>query len=180
MDVMKEHGYICLRLSILLIAALTIIVYTSVPRMLLSQEVVDETETVTEESSSADGSSGTAMGSVQKAGPVTSCGYNIRDGETDMESGADGEVEVDAVEASSSEELSLDGETEVEQVSSRCSAENAQEDADADGVINCEDNCPSDPNPNQADGNNDGFGDICEIEKQKMCNRGMLSDDQCQ
>jgi hypothetical protein len=35
-------------------------------------------------------------------------------------------------------------------------------DADGDGVANGEDNCPEQPNPNQADGDGDGYGDVCD------------------
>lgn len=35
-------------------------------------------------------------------------------------------------------------------------------DTDGDGIIDGDDNCPSDPNNNQADADGDGFGDICE------------------
>ena len=35
-------------------------------------------------------------------------------------------------------------------------------DTDGDGIIDGDDNCPSDPNSNQADADGDGFGDICE------------------
>jgi hypothetical protein len=36
------------------------------------------------------------------------------------------------------------------------------DDIDGDGVPNGEDNCPDDPNPNQADADGDGRGDICD------------------
>ena len=35
-------------------------------------------------------------------------------------------------------------------------------DTDGDGVIDGDDNCPADPNSNQADADGDGFGDVCE------------------
>ena len=35
-------------------------------------------------------------------------------------------------------------------------------DADADGVADCIDNCPADPNPDQADQDGDGVGDVCD------------------
>ncbi|MFD0861144.1 reprolysin-like metallopeptidase [Sungkyunkwania multivorans] len=38
----------------------------------------------------------------------------------------------------------------------------ADADIDEDGVINSEDNCPSTPNPDQADFDADGFGDACD------------------
>jgi hypothetical protein len=36
-------------------------------------------------------------------------------------------------------------------------------DFDGDGVVNAEDNCPNHPNPDQADCDNDGVGDVCTI-----------------
>jgi len=42
------------------------------------------------------------------------------------------------------------------------SADTCQADADGDGVINSEDNCPSVCNPEQLDGDNDGIGDVCD------------------
>jgi hypothetical protein len=36
-------------------------------------------------------------------------------------------------------------------------------DGDADGVCSDTDNCPADPNPDQADEDDDGIGDVCEI-----------------
>ncbi len=35
-------------------------------------------------------------------------------------------------------------------------------DADGDGVSDAEDNCPNDPNPDQADTDGDGIGDVCD------------------
>src|SRR5207253_10199292 len=35
-------------------------------------------------------------------------------------------------------------------------------DADGDGVCDGADNCPADPNPDQADGDGDGRGDVCD------------------
>ena len=35
-------------------------------------------------------------------------------------------------------------------------------DSDGDGVLNAEDNCPGDPNPDQQDSNLDGIGDACQ------------------
>ncbi|UCE19141.1 MAG: T9SS type A sorting domain-containing protein [Gemmatimonadota bacterium] len=35
-------------------------------------------------------------------------------------------------------------------------------DADEDGILDIEDNCPKDHNPNQEDGDGDGIGDICD------------------
>jgi hypothetical protein len=37
-------------------------------------------------------------------------------------------------------------------------------DTDGDGVCNADDNCPLDPNPDQADLNQDGIGDVCDPE----------------
>jgi hypothetical protein len=36
-------------------------------------------------------------------------------------------------------------------------------DGDSDGLVDSEDNCPTVPNPTQADCNDDGIGDACEI-----------------
>ncbi len=35
-------------------------------------------------------------------------------------------------------------------------------DSDGDGIIDSEDNCPNDPNPNQEDADGDGLGDVCD------------------
>ncbi len=35
-------------------------------------------------------------------------------------------------------------------------------DGDGDGVIDCADNCPNDPNPDQSDIDGDGIGDVCD------------------
>jgi len=35
-------------------------------------------------------------------------------------------------------------------------------DSDGDGVCDSDDNCPNDPNPDQADEDNDGIGDVCD------------------
>lgn len=35
-------------------------------------------------------------------------------------------------------------------------------DSDGDGIIDPDDNCPDDPNPNQEDGDQDGVGDVCD------------------
>jgi hypothetical protein len=37
-------------------------------------------------------------------------------------------------------------------------------DRDEDGVLNADDNCPSVPNPNQADANGNGIGDVCDFD----------------
>jgi len=37
-------------------------------------------------------------------------------------------------------------------------------DVDADGVCDTEDNCPFDPNPAQTDTDNDGVGDVCDVD----------------
>ena len=38
----------------------------------------------------------------------------------------------------------------------------ANADDDGDEIVNADDNCPSDPNPDQADGEGDGVGDVCD------------------
>lgn len=40
--------------------------------------------------------------------------------------------------------------------------EEEEDDDDGDGIPNDEDNCPDDPNPDQADSDNNGIGDACE------------------
>jgi len=40
--------------------------------------------------------------------------------------------------------------------------EGAREDTDGDGVFDARDNCPDDPNPDQADFDGDGLGDVCD------------------
>jgi hypothetical protein len=177
---MRENGSICLRLSVLVLAGLTIIAYTSVPRMLMSQEVSETAEPAAEETTSTESTSGAATGTVQKMGPVSSCGYDLKADEADMESGAGGEIQESVIQEGATQEGASGATTSGGQESSRCTGPRAQEDADGDGVVNCEDNCPSNANPNQMDTNGDGFGDACEAERQNMCNRGMLSDDQCQ
>ena len=182
--IMRQGGYICLRLCVLLIAALAIVVYTSVPRMLMSQELDDASESSVEETASSesagDGTGSAATGSVQKMGPVTSCGYDIQGEETDLESGVDDGVDVNIVQDGTDQEAASSESTSGDQTSSLCSGPRAQEDTDGDGVINCEDNCPSDPNPYQTDANGDGYGDACEDERQRLCNRGLLPEDKCQ
>jgi hypothetical protein len=44
-----------------------------------------------------------------------------------------------------------------------CGCGIAESDVDADGRVDCIDNCPTVYNPNQADCNNDGIGNACEI-----------------
>ena len=39
-------------------------------------------------------------------------------------------------------------------------------DIDDDGVLNLEDNCPEDANPDQADLDYDGIGTVCETEEE--------------
>ena len=41
----------------------------------------------------------------------------------------------------------------------------AQQDADGDGIVNIEDNCMNDPNPDQTDSDNDGLGDPCDADR---------------
>lgn len=46
-------------------------------------------------------------------------------------------------------------------VPDECGCGTADVDADGDGAADCIDNCPDDPNPDQADADGDGFGDVC-------------------
>jgi hypothetical protein len=39
-------------------------------------------------------------------------------------------------------------------------------DSDNDGILDCKDNCPMHYNPNQSDVDNDGAGDVCDLELQ--------------
>ncbi len=55
-------------------------------------------------------------------------------------------------------------------------------DTDGDGVIDAEDNCPTTPNPDQADENMNGFGDACEPKQcpeEADCNGKQCGDDGC-
>jgi hypothetical protein len=49
-------------------------------------------------------------------------------------------------------------------------------DTDMDGVLDDDDNCPNDPNTNQSDIDNDGFGDECDVD---IDGDGVLNDDDC-
>ncbi len=51
-----------------------------------------------------------------------------------------------------------------------------QSDSDNDGVLDDDDNCPDDANPNQEDFDNDGFGDVCDDDDD---NDGVLDIDDC-
>jgi len=42
-------------------------------------------------------------------------------------------------------------------------------DSDGDGVCDADDNCVEDPNPDQADGDQDGIGDVCDIPEVAVC-----------
>ncbi len=44
-----------------------------------------------------------------------------------------------------------------------CGCGTPDSDTDDDGLIFCNDNCPSAANPDQADADGDGIGDVCEI-----------------
>lgn len=46
-------------------------------------------------------------------------------------------------------------------------------DSDGDGIVDSEDNCPTRPNPNQDDCNNDGKGDACSVDTKKTTTRGL-------
>ncbi|MBU0617958.1 MAG: hypothetical protein KKI02_09595 [Planctomycetes bacterium] len=45
-----------------------------------------------------------------------------------------------------------------------CGCDELDTDTDEDGIANCNDNCPSVANADQADDDDDGIGDVCEIE----------------
>ncbi len=47
-------------------------------------------------------------------------------------------------------------------------------DTDSDGICNNQDNCPNTPNPDQADGDNDGVGDACETGGGGTCNDAVV------
>jgi len=142
--------------------------------MLMSQETgsTGTAGNVVEEEAPA---SNTVSGSVQAGPPVTSCGWDRRADETSVESGAEVGIQEETTLEAGAGETSPEG-----QESTTCTGPRAEEDSDGDGIINCEDNCPSTANPDQMDSNGDGFGDACETERQQMCNRGFLSEDKCQ
>jgi choice-of-anchor B domain-containing protein len=54
-------------------------------------------------------------------------------------------------------------------------------DADNDGIIDADDNCPSTPNADQADANNNGIGDVCEqvMSTRIVCENGMAGEFPC-
>jgi parallel beta helix pectate lyase-like protein len=43
-----------------------------------------------------------------------------------------------------------------------CDGQTDEGDSDGDGIADCQDNCPDDPNPNQSDVDADGTGDVCD------------------
>ena len=177
---MREMIKIWARVSILVMATLAIIVYSATPRLLMGQVTEETTGTAAEEQTTSEASPAAATGSVQKMGPVTSCGYDRPADEADIESGAGDEVQEEISQEVTTREVTTQEVSVQEQVSPTCTEQRAQKDSDGDGVMNCEDNCPSNANLDQADADGDGFGDICEIEKQYMCNRGYVPEEQCQ
>lgn len=52
----------------------------------------------------------------------------------------------------------------------------ATDDADADGIVDSEDNCPNTSNANQADFDNDGIGDLCDLDDD---NDGVVDTEDC-
>jgi hypothetical protein len=49
-----------------------------------------------------------------------------------------------------------------------CGCGSADTDTDGDIIVNCVDNCPTVANPDQADSNNNGIGDACEIQQAQV------------
>jgi hypothetical protein len=61
-----------------------------------------------------------------------------------------------------------------------CNDGSCFDDTDGDGIINSEDNCPYDPNPDQADSNGDGEGDACDWDNMDEDGDGVInSEDNC-
>ena len=54
---------------------------------------------------------------------------------------------------------------------------NSSGDNDSDGICDDVDNCPNDYNPNQADCDSDGIGDVCDLDTQDRDGDGI--DDYC-
>lgn len=57
-----------------------------------------------------------------------------------------------------------------------CGCGITDQDSDSDGIMDCVDNCPSNPNPDQSDSNDNKVGDVCEPtdQKQGYCGDGVV------